>query len=187
VRVIAATNRNLKTEVLEGRFRADLFHRLSVFPILVPPLRERDGDIPLLAGHFIEALSVQFGLRGVTISTGALEALERHNWPGNVRELEHVISRALLRVGARRGKKPASIQTSDLGSLAFESPVRVSGSGKNSAALEVLTLSQLLDNFQVQLIEERLNLFDKNWAKTAASLGVNRGNLHRLARRLGMK
>jgi|JI10StandDraft_1071094.scaffolds.fasta_scaffold22222_10 anaerobic nitric oxide reductase transcription regulator len=187
VRVIAATNRNLKTEVLEGRFRADLFHRLSVFPILVPPLREREGDVPLLAGHFIEALSVQFGLRGVTISTGALQALERHNWPGNVRELEHVISRALLRVGARKGKNPASIQTSDLDRLAFELPVRVSGSGQNPAALEVLTLSQLLDSFQVQLIEERLNLFDKNWAKTAASLGVNRGNLHRLARRLGMK
>tara|TARA_R110001599_G_scaffold183562_1_gene376877 strand:+ start:35326 stop:36876 length:1551 start_codon:yes stop_codon:yes gene_type:complete len=187
VRVVAATNRNLKTEVLEGRFRQDLFHRLSVFPILVPSLRERIGDIPVLAGHFIEALSLKFGVRGVTLSPEALQSLERHNWLGNVRELEHVISRALLRVGARKGASPASIQVGDLDNLTSEQAIAVPEVTMHSQGTQLRSLSQLLNSFQVQLINERLQLHSNNWAKAAASLGVNRGNLHRLAKRLGMK
>ncbi|MCB1688435.1 MAG: nitric oxide reductase transcriptional regulator NorR [Halioglobus sp.] len=187
VRVVAATNRDLKTEVLEGRFRQDLFHRLSVFPIQLPPLRERDGDIPLLAGHFIEALSVQFGLRGVTLSTEALRILESYAWPGNVRELEHVINRALLRISARKAQTPAIIQASDLDNLVSDHAATRMGLSDSASSGELRPLADLLNNFQVQLIRERLDLFDNNWSRTAASLGVNRGNLHRLARRLGMK
>jgi anaerobic nitric oxide reductase transcription regulator len=188
VRVVAATNRDLKTEVLEGRFRQDLFHRLSVFPIPLPPLRERGGDIPLLAGHFIEALSVQFGLKGVTISARALQALEAHNWPGNVRELEHAIGRALLRVGARKGDTPASIHVADLDNLVPRQYVEATSSPDESPpTAERGTLSELLDQYQVQLITHRLQQFDNNWSRAAVSLGVNRGNLHRLAKRLGMK
>lgn len=187
VRVIAATNRNLRTEVLEGRFRPDLFHRLSVFPIRLAPLRERAGDIPLLAGHFIEALSTQFGLRGVTISSAALHALEQHSWLGNVRELEHVISRALLRAGARQDSAPVSIQASDLDNLDFERPLSEPNVEAGTASTQSRTLAELVDRYQVQLINERLGMFDQNWSKAAQSLGVNRGNLHRLAKRLGMK
>ncbi len=187
VRVVAATNRDLKTEVLEGRFRRDLFHRLSVFPIPVPPLRDRTGDIPVLAGYFIESLSMKFGLRGVTISPGALRALESHNWLGNVRELEHVISRALLRVKARNQKSANSIRANDLDILDFAQPDAVPEADDVPRATGLPSLSEMVHAYQVRLISERLSLYDNNWSRAADSLGVNRGNLHRLAKRLGMK
>ncbi|WOD08969.1 sigma 54-interacting transcriptional regulator [Marinomonas sp. GJ51-6] len=96
VRIIAATNRHLETEVSEQRFRADLFHRLSVFPIQVPALRHRQGDIPLLAGFFAERFRRKLGLQQLTLSSSAIGLLETYHWLRNVRELEHVISRAAL-------------------------------------------------------------------------------------------
>ena len=96
VRVIAATNRDLGEAVTTGRFRADLYYRLHVFPIRVPPLRERKEDIARLAGHFVSRYASRFGRRIETISTPALHALLTHSWPGNVRELENVIERAVI-------------------------------------------------------------------------------------------
>ncbi|MEY0399711.1 sigma 54-interacting transcriptional regulator, partial [Providencia rettgeri] len=95
VRVLAATNRDLREEVLEGRFRADLFHRLSVFPLLVPPLKERGEDIILLAGYFCEQYRQRFGLSSVVLSSSLQRYLLNYSWPGNVRELEHAIHRAV--------------------------------------------------------------------------------------------
>jgi transcriptional regulator with GAF, ATPase, and Fis domain len=96
VRLIAATNRDLEEEVRQGRFRADLFYRLNVFPVRVPPLRERAGDLPLLARHFV----VQFGKKMAKplkdVSSGSLERLQRYAWPGNVRELQNVLERACV-------------------------------------------------------------------------------------------
>src|SRR5690606_16554477 len=94
VRIIAATNRQLKENTLAGSFRADLYHRLSVYPVHIPPLRERDRDVLILAGHFLEFNRARLGVRGLRLSYGAEEALLAYPWPGNVRELEHVISRA---------------------------------------------------------------------------------------------
>jgi two-component system response regulator AtoC len=96
VRTIATTNRNIKEEIEKGRFRDDLFYRLCVVPITVPPLRDRGGDIPLLVDHFFGKFSQQMGKRSLTISEEAMEALEAYNWPGNVRELENVIERAVM-------------------------------------------------------------------------------------------
>ncbi|GIX47535.1 MAG: hypothetical protein KatS3mg131_1746 [Candidatus Tectimicrobiota bacterium] len=96
VRVIAATNRDLAAAVQEGRFREDLFYRLQVFPIQLPPLRERREDIPLLVRHFVQKFSRQLGKRIDTIAPRALEALQAYPWPGNVRELEHLIERAVI-------------------------------------------------------------------------------------------
>jgi transcriptional regulator with GAF, ATPase, and Fis domain len=96
VRIIAATNRNLQEEMTAGRFRNDLFYRLNVFPIIIPPLRERKEDIPLLTNHFIQRLSPKLGKRAVTITRKALEQMIPYDWPGNVRELEHMIERSLL-------------------------------------------------------------------------------------------
>jgi len=96
VRIIAATNRNLQEEVAGGRFRSDLFYRLNVFPISIPPLRERKEDIPILAGHFIKSLSQKISKKIDGISQRALEQMSRYDWPGNVRELEHVIERSML-------------------------------------------------------------------------------------------
>src|SRR5262249_42333024 len=96
VRILASTNRNLETEVEHRRFRADLFYRLSVMPIRVPSLRERPGDIPLLASHFLEASALRCKKPVRAIAPPAMQALVRYAWPGNVRELQNVIERAVI-------------------------------------------------------------------------------------------
>ncbi|MBM5752921.1 hypothetical protein D3M55_22050 [Klebsiella pneumoniae] len=92
----AATNRDLRQEVVEGRFRADLYHRLSVFPLSVPPLRERESDVVLLAGYFCEQCRLRMGLARVILAEAARNRLQKWSWPGNVRELEHAIHRAVV-------------------------------------------------------------------------------------------
>ncbi|MBX3237243.1 MAG: sigma-54-dependent Fis family transcriptional regulator [Nitrospiraceae bacterium] len=96
IRVIATTNRSLYHEVTQGRFREDLFYRLNVFPVTVPPLRERTGDIPLLARHFLKASAARNGLTAPTLSERAIRELQGRTWKGNVRELENVMERAIL-------------------------------------------------------------------------------------------
>lgn len=102
VRVLAATNRDLRQEVVEGRFRADLYHRLSVFPLSVPPLRERESDVVLLAGYFCEQCRLRMGLARVILAEAARNRLQQWSWPGNVRELEHAIHRAVVLARAPR-------------------------------------------------------------------------------------
>src|SRR6185436_1831720 len=96
VRVIAATNRSLRLEAAAGRFREDLFYRLNVFPIVLPPLRERPGDVARLAAYFVEQAARRYGRKAPRITVRAIAALQAYGWPGNVRELEHVIERAVL-------------------------------------------------------------------------------------------
>ena len=96
VRVVAATNRNLKQQVARRQFREDLYFRLSVFPITVPPLRDRVDDIPILARHFIERQCRELGKKTLTLSPAALEALQAYPWPGNVRELQNCLERAVI-------------------------------------------------------------------------------------------
>jgi transcriptional regulator with GAF, ATPase, and Fis domain len=96
VRIIAATNRNLEKEVAEGRFRIDLYYRLNVFPLVLPPLRERRDDIPVLANHFAEVFSRKTGKRIAGFSEKVLEDMMNYSWPGNIRELEHLIERSVL-------------------------------------------------------------------------------------------
>ena len=96
VRIIAATNRDLEREVDEGRFRSDLYYRLNVFPISLPPLRQRKEDIPLLAYHFITRLAKKTGRKIETLSDNALQELINYDWPGNIREMEHLIERSIL-------------------------------------------------------------------------------------------
>jgi transcriptional regulator with GAF, ATPase, and Fis domain len=96
VRIIAATNRNLQKEVDEGRFRADLYYRLNVFPIGLPPLRHRPDDIPILATHFIQKISRRIGKQMSVVSKYVLEQILNYDWPGNIRELEHIIERSIL-------------------------------------------------------------------------------------------
>jgi formate hydrogenlyase transcriptional activator len=96
VRVIASTSRDLKNEIPKGRFREDLYYRLNVFPISMPPLRMRVGDIPKLVHHFVEKHSRKMGKKFETMTKAAMQALQQYHWPGNVRELEHVIERAVI-------------------------------------------------------------------------------------------
>ncbi|RZI57485.1 MAG: nitric oxide reductase transcriptional regulator NorR [Rubrivivax sp.] len=117
VRVIAATNRDLRAEVARGRFRADLYHRLSVYPLHVPPLRERGRDVLALSGGFLEENQHRLGARNLRLSPAASQALLGHDWPGNVRELEHLISRAALRAlsSSGRGGRWIAIEPEHLG------------------------------------------------------------------------
>ena len=96
VRIIAATNRNLEEEVEAGRFRADLYYRLNIFPISLPSLRDRREDIPLLASHFIQKLSKKVGTKITKISKYVIDQILGYDWPGNIRELEHAIERSIL-------------------------------------------------------------------------------------------
>ena len=96
VRIIAASNRNLADEVKIGKFREDLFYRLNVFPITMPPLRQRPDDIPLLVNHFVAKFNLKFGKKIVSVSKESLNSLREYHWPGNVRELENVIERAVI-------------------------------------------------------------------------------------------
>ena len=96
VRVIAATNESLEQAVEDGRFRADLFYRLNVFPVQIPPLRDRQEDLPLLASHFLEKFHAQYDKRTLGLSDKALELCMQYRWPGNIRELENVIERGVI-------------------------------------------------------------------------------------------
>jgi DNA-binding NtrC family response regulator len=99
VRVLAATNKNLKQEIEKGNFREDLFHRLNVIPIHVPDLKDRKEDIPLLVNHFVQLICDEQGWKNKHISQQAIEALQQHHWPGNIRELRNVVERLIILSG----------------------------------------------------------------------------------------
>lgn len=184
VRIIAATNRLLPVEVKEGRFRADLYHRLSMYPLHVPPLRERAEDIAILAGHFLEQSRIRLGLSRFSMTPATIRRLEEYDWPGNVRELEHVMLRAALRA-ADAHTAVAVIEPLHLDGLGHvdETPrqsVPLTAESKGS-------LAERVNGFQAQLIRSTLLGSGGNWAEAARQLGMDRGNLHRLARRLGLK
>lgn len=185
VRVVAATNRDLKMEVAAGRFRADLYHRLCVYPLWVPPLRERREDIPLLCGHFLTMLQRRFGLHTLRLSHNAQQALLAYDWPGNVRELEHVLSRAALRASQHKREQPTiTIQAHelDVGSQvvhAIEAPRR-------ATKANALPLRDAVDAFQRELIAHELQQAGGNQAQVAARLSIDRSNLSRLMKRLGL-
>lgn len=189
VRVIAATNRDLEKEVSAGRFRADLYHRLAVYPLTVPSLRERRDDIPLLAAHFLGQVRRNLGIGPVRLSATAREALMVAEWPGNARELENVISRATLRASAGRSRSEPIVLEPEQ----FDLPVsRPSGTGANDSHEttppdDTRTLSERTRDFQRRSIEAAVEANDGNWAAAARQLGMHRSNLHHLARRLGLR
>ncbi|NOH79841.1 nitric oxide reductase transcriptional regulator NorR [Vibrio sp. RE86] len=192
VRVLAATNRDLKEEVSEGHFRSDLYHRLSVYPISVPALRERNGDIILLAGYFLEQARRKLGIVQIKLGKESRLVLSRYSWPGNVRELEHVINRAALKARARgRGGKLITISIEDIGELdaSIELPASPSSTKPESRAMidASLGLRESTDEYQRQLVVAALNEADFNWAKAARQLKTDRANLTRLAKRLGIE
>ncbi|TRX56456.1 nitric oxide reductase transcriptional regulator NorR [Thalassomonas sp. M1454] len=196
VRIFAATNRNLKTEVDEGRFRADLYHRLSVYPVTVEPLRERDGDLELLTGYFIENSRRKLGISQLKASTAAIDYLASYDWPGNVRELEHVVSRAALKASARqRNNKIVNIEVKDCGNLVsllkkdLLSTVMSDelSNASEQIAKETISLRDATENFQRGLITKVLQQENGNWAAAARLLSTDRGNLNRTAKRLDIK
>ena len=184
VRVLAATNRDLKQHVLAGDFRADLFHRLSVFPLHVPPLRERGDDITLLAGFFCEQSRVKMGLKQVALTDGARELLRRYDWPGNIRELEHALYRAT--VLARSGKPDGEIWLEPQHFQLKDTEAKPASTAVARVA-EVDNLRTATDDFQRRIIISTLEANAGNWAASARQLQLDVANLHRLAKRLGVK
>lgn len=192
VRIIAATNRDLKKAVANGRFRADLYHRLGVYPIDVPPLRDRERDVLILAGHFLEQNRRRFGLQGIRLSATAQQALMAYDWPGNVRELEHLISRSVLRTrAAATSADDAAVltithSTLDLGASDGLQPQAPPPSTSQDPVIGNLSLREATDQFQIRMIREALAQNDGNQAAAARSLGIDRGNFSRLIKRLGI-
>jgi len=168
VRIVAATNKSLKDEIDEGRFRQDLFYRLNVIPVHIPPLRERAEDVALLAEHFARKHGAG---RHVQISTAALERLQRLPWEGNARELENAIERALAFSGGN------VIAAEDLPELAAASPAEkgFEDSLLRVAADKRMTLRELGERY----IDEILALTSGNKVHAARILGINRRNFGR--------
>ncbi|MEZ5063086.1 MAG: sigma-54 dependent transcriptional regulator [bacterium] len=181
VRVVAATNADLETEVDRGTFRADLFYRLNVIPITLPPLRERKDDIPLLTRHFLDQCCATSGRSAMDISSEALEVLQRYSWPGNVRELENVIERGVI------------LEESDC--LTVESlPDRVikgrsgrPGSGEYRMPVDLDQAQGTLEDVERDYMMRVLEV--TNWQKKKASeiLGINSSTLYRKIQRYGLE
>uniref|UniRef100_UPI002605F50C sigma 54-interacting transcriptional regulator n=1 Tax=Pseudomonas sp. TaxID=306 RepID=UPI002605F50C len=189
VRIIAATNRDLAEEVRAGRFRADLYHRLSVYPLRVPALRERGRDVLLLAGFFLEENRARMGLRSLRLNPQAQKLLVGYAWPGNVRELEHLISRATLKALSAHAERPR-ILTIEAQSLGLEEPVSRTEPDATHEVPRVNSgegLKESLDAYQKILIAQALTRHQGKWADAARELGIDRANLSRLAKRLGIR
>jgi len=167
VRVIAATHKNLQLAVSEGRFRDDLYYRLNVIEIHIPPLRERREDIPLLARHFVDRLSHELGKEISGMTEGALRLLIDHNWPGNVRELENAIERAI--VTCRSG----TISEEDFAFLS------TNGAGRAWSAPPSMTIADM----EKVMIESALRRTEGNIKEAAQKLGIDRSTLYEKIKR----
>ena len=188
VRLLAATNRNLEEEVKNGRFRADLFHRLNTYPLKVPSLNERKEDIPVLAGYFCERIQRRLGLGPVRISVGSVEVLS--SWPGNVRELENILSRAILKASHEIPKGDSVIVYPthlDVDSEFSLENIRSQRQEEILPSKNSQTFREAVNEYQRLLIQRAIAKRNGNWSAAARDLGMHRSNLHNLATRLGLR
>jgi two-component system nitrogen regulation response regulator NtrX len=176
-RVLAATNKDLTSEIRAGRFREDLYFRLNVVPIFVPPLRDRQEDIALLADHFMGTLAREYGRRPKTLESDAIIALRQYAWPGNVRELRNLVERLMIMVPGDR------ISSRDLTFLDQSLPAEPQIS---TQAMESLPLHEARDQFERDYILRALAAQQGNISRTAEVLGVERSNLYRKMRSFGI-
>jgi DNA-binding NtrC family response regulator len=178
VRVVAATNQDLRAALEQGTFREDLYYRLNVVPLNIPPLRERKQDIPFLANHFIRKLAPDTGDRVESISDAAMEKLIAYHWPGNVRELENVIERALvMATGAEL--TPADIK--------LESAPGASASRNSHNDSHFVPDGMSLDQYEQEIIREALRRADGNKSQAARLLGLTRNALRYRLTQMGME
>ena len=181
VRVVVATHRNLEEQVRQGSFRQDLYHRVFVFPIVLPPLRERIEDIRVLAEHFVRQLAEQNNWKTKTISREALEQLERYSWPGNVRELRNVVERALLLASA--DEITAAVVERALPQI---SPANLAASIGTSSELTTGTLTQRAEAFERETLLAELKRHHHHMTNTAKALGLERSHLYKKCQHLGI-
>ncbi len=176
IRVIAASNKNLEEEIKKGNFREDLFYRLNVIPLTVPPLRERREDIPLLVNHFLSLFSQEYSIKQKDISTETMDALCRYDWPGNVRELKNIIERLVIMIPSR---------TINLQDIPF--PIREQMELPQSIVPNSGSLREAREAFEKVYISTKLKENNWNVSKTAEVLKIDRTYLHRRIKTLNIK
>jgi DNA-binding NtrC family response regulator len=176
VRVVVATHRDLEVRVREEKFRQDLYHRIYVFPLVLPPLRERREDIPALVEHFAAQVSAQNGWKPVRFSAEAMEALQSYTWPGNVRELRNMVERLMLL--ATEGQ--VDLTTVEMGLPKTPSAVVVSSTFSSGP------LADRVDGFEREVILAELKRSHSNVSLAAKSLGLERSHLYKKAEQLGI-
>jgi DNA-binding NtrC family response regulator len=164
VRVIAATNRNLEEDVKKGRFREDLYYRLNVLPIVLPPLRARAEDIPTLVHYFVEAFNVEFRKRVRRVSDDAMTRLKTYGWPGNIRELRNAVERAMLLAEGDQ-------LTSD------HFPVASGGPARLTEAVALPPTGIDLEQLERSLVVQALDRSGWNQTRAAGLLGLNRDQI----------
>jgi two-component system response regulator FlrC len=178
VRVVATTNRDLPSLVREGEFREDLFYRLNVVRLTIPPLRDRPGDIPLLADFFCKRYGREFGREGVRCSAAAIERLARHSWPGNVRELENVLQRALA-LSSGIMVEPGDIHLAGWGSMP--------GDVSEGSPQGPLPLGTTMRDMERQLIQRTLDGTGGNRTRAAKMLGISLRTLRNKLNEFGLQ
>jgi two-component system, NtrC family, nitrogen regulation response regulator NtrX len=174
VRVIVATHRNLEALVREGKFRQDLFHRVYVFPLVLPTLRERREDIPLLVSHFAQQICAQNNWKLISFSNDAVDALTRYGWPGNIRELRNVVERSIL-------LESSGEVSGETARLALPSELPAHGDGGYSGSL-----SDRVQRFERETILAELKRNQYHITNTAKALGIERSHLYKKAEQLGI-
>ncbi len=177
VRVVVATHRDLEARVREEKFRQDLFHRIHVFPLPLPPLRERRDDIPALVEHFAAQVCAQNGWKAVPFTPDAIEALQSHPWPGNVRELRNMVERLMLL--ATEGEV-------DLATVQLALPKTSSSAGGAPAAIGSGALADRVQAFEREVILSELKRSHQNMSLAAKTLGLERSHLYKKAEQLGI-
>ncbi|GAK44481.1 two component sigma-54 specific Fis family transcriptional regulator [Tepidicaulis marinus] len=182
VRVVSSSSKDLRKEIADGHFREDLFHRLNVVPITIPPIAQRRDDIPELVNHFIEQIARSTGLPRRRISDDAMAALQAHDWPGNVRQLRNNIERVMILTS---GGPDTLISAEMLPSeVSNSSSVNMNGSGGEH--IMAMSLREARETFEREYLMAQISRFGGNISRTAAFIGMERSALHRKLKSLGV-
>ena len=182
VRVLSATSRNLSEEIAAGRFREDLFYRLNVVPVRLPPLRERREDIPELVNHFLARFASERRISTPELSKEAMAALQAHDWPGNVRQLRNIIERTLI---LTPGDRVGCIEVDLLPPEILDSQASA-GVGGPSLAIMGSPLREARESFEREYLKIQIRRFSGNISRTASFIGMERSALHRKLKALGL-
>jgi two-component system nitrogen regulation response regulator NtrX len=182
VRVLSATSRNLSDEIAAGRFREDLFYRLNVVPVRLPPLRERREDIPELVSHFLARFAAERRMPAPSISEEAMAALQAHDWPGNVRQLRNIIERTII---LAPGDRVSCIEVDLLPPEILDNQNAMGGA---SAAMAIMgsPLREARESFEREYLKIQIRRFSGNISRTASFIGMERSALHRKLKALGI-
>ena len=182
VRVLSATSRNLSDEIAAGRFREDLFYRLNVVPVRLPPLRERREDIPELVEHFLARFAAERRMPAPSISEEAMAALQAHDWPGNIRQLRNIIERTII---LAPGDRVSCIEVDLLPAEILDNQ-NAMGGASTAMAIMGSPLREARESFEREYLKIQIRRFSGNISRTASFIGMERSALHRKLKALGI-